>query len=165
MQRYLIPSPQALGLQFEDEIHELLIQTKLHVLREKDIVKKYGLNLKGIDHLVYSIGYIICIQDKVTTSSPTLSLVNHFIQCVENIGHKENIKCIGIYLTKKALTSPAKLALSDANKRNINLFLEIQDEDLAHLKHKLLSIFYENQIYLYESDDSLYMLPARYEKS
>lgn len=165
MQRYLNPSPQALGLLFEDEIHELLIQTKLQVLRENDIVRKYGLNLKGIDHLVYGIGYIICIQDKVTSSSPTLSLVNHFIQCVENIGHKEKIKCVGIYLTKQPLTKPGKLALLDANKRNINLFLEIQDEDLPHLKHKLLSVLYENQIYLYESDDSLYMLPARYEKS
>lgn len=163
MQKYL--TPQALGLQFEDDIHNLLIQTKLQVLREKDIVRKYGSNLKGIDHLVYAIGYIICIQDKVTSSSPTLSLVNHFIQCVENIGHKEKIKCVGIYLTKQTLTSPAKLALSDANKRNINLFLEIQDDDLAHLKHKLLSILYENQIYLYESDDSVYMLPARYQKS
>lgn len=165
MQRYLNPTPQALGLQFEDEIHELLVQTRLQVLREKDIVRKYGSNLKGIDHLVYTIGYIICIQDKVTSYSPTLSLVNHFIQCVENIGYKEGVRCVGIYLTKLSLTSPAKLALLDANKRNVNYFVEIQAEDLAHLKYKLLSILYDNQINLYESDDSLYMLPAKYEKS
>ncbi len=167
MQRYssLSPSPQALGLAFEEEIHELLVQTKLQVLREKDIVRKYGLNLKGIDHIVYHQDYLICIQDKVTSSSPVLSVVNHFIQCVENIAFKEKKKCIGIYLTKVQLTSPAKLALTDANNRNKNFFVEIQSEDLAHLKYKLLDLFYSNHIYIYEPDDSLYMLPARYEKN
>ncbi len=163
MQSYLNNTPQSLGLLFEDEVHELLVQTKLPVLREKDIVKKYGQNVKGIDHLLFHQDYIICIQDKRTSSSPVLSVVNHFIQCVESISWKENKKCIGIYLTKQGLTGPARTAISDTNSRNKNQFIELHDDNLSRLKYKLLDLFYSNHIYIYEYDDSLYMLPARFE--
>jgi hypothetical protein len=162
MQRYI--SPQTLGILFEDEIHELLVKTKLQVLREKDIVRKYGSNLKGIDHMVYTDLYILCFQDKWTSTSPVLSTVNHFINCVETVSYKENKKCIGIYLTKISLTNPAKLAFSDANSRNRNLFIEIQSEDKKRLQYNLLDLLYSNQINIYESDDSVYMLPAQFEQ-
>lgn len=163
MYSYLNNTPQSLGLLFEDEVHELLVQTKLPVLREKDIVKKYGQNVKGIDHLITHSEYIICIQDKRTSSSPVLSVVNHFIQCVESISWKENKKCIGIYLTKQGLTGPARVSFSDVNSRNKNLFIELYDNNLSKLKYKLLELFYSNHIYLYESDDCLYMLPTRHD--
>ena len=41
---------------------------------------------KGIDHLVYTDNYIICIQDKWMITSPTLSKINHFITSTNNIG-------------------------------------------------------------------------------
>ncbi len=161
---YGVSCPRALGYIFEDEIHELLVQTKLQVLREKDIVRKYGLNVKGIDHLVYHPDYIICIQDKTVSSSIVLSSVNHFINCVESISYSEAKKCIGIYLSKNGLTGPSRTAIQDANLRNRNLFLHLEDEDLEYLKFKLLDLLYSNQIYIYDSEDCLFMLPSTYKK-
>lgn len=152
---------QRIGYEFEDQVHEILIQTKLQVLREKDIVRIYGQNLKGIDHIVYHNNCIICIQDKTNNTSIVLSTVNHFINSVETISYTENKRCIGIYLSKSGLTSPARLSLSDANTRNRNLFLELEDLNLENLKYKLIKLLYSNQIYLYDSDDCIFMLSDR----
>lgn len=153
-------SLQRLGYVFEDQIHEILVQTKLIVLREKDVVRKYGLHVKGIDHLIYHNDYIICIQDKTENKNIVLSTINHFITCVESVSHRENKKCIGIYLSKCGLTGPARISFYDANSRNKNLFLHLEDEDLSRLKYKLLELLYANQIYLYDSDDCSYMLSS-----
>jgi hypothetical protein len=156
---------QELGIIFENEIHELLVQTKFCVLREKDIVRKYGQHVKGIDHILYHENYIICIQDKTLSSSIVLSTINHFINCVESISYKEEKRCIGIYLSKLGLTGPSRISLDDANTRNRNTFLHLEDMDLEHLKYKLLDLFYSNQIYIYDSEDTIYMLPSIYSKN
>ncbi len=152
--------PKKLGRKFEDEVHELLTQTKLQVLRERDIVRKYGIHVKGIDHLIYTDSYIICIQDKTESTRIVLSSINHFITCVETISYKEKKRCVGIYLSKYGLTAPSIKSFSDINLRNNNLFYHLEDTDLEYLKHKLLELLYSNQIYIYDSEDCLYMLPS-----
>jgi len=151
-------TPQQAGFKFEDKIHRLLSQTKFSVLREKDIVQIYGIIFKGIDHLVYTDNYIICLQDKWMITSPTLSKINHFITCTNNIGFSVGCRCIGIYLSKKQLTGPALQAFEFENTKNINHYTNLYDEDENIILDKLTRLLYENSINLYEEDGSLIML-------
>lgn len=148
---------QKFGLEFENEIHNILSKTKLQVLSEKEIVKKYSRINNGIDHLMYANNYIICIQTKWTKANPDLSKINHFIKCVDNISQIEKIKCIGIYLSKQKITSIANNAFEFENKKNLNHYLSINGEDKKTIINSLTKLLYENEIYLYD-DETVIML-------
>lgn len=78
-----------LGFQFEDTIHNLISQCEYKVLREKEIVSKYGSIAYGIDHLILTDHFVITIQDKWKKSKPTLQDANHFIKASERISNIE----------------------------------------------------------------------------
>lgn len=150
-----IRTQQQEGINFENEIHELLVTTKLKILREIDVVNKYGKTNKGIDHLLYddNNNTIICIQTKFTSSKPQLQQINHFIQCVENISSIDNKKCIGIYFTKLPLTSTAYEAFSNKNNKSNNYYLQITIDN----KHVDESDFNKKYILQYNLREYLYI--------
>jgi len=149
---------QQLGYKFEDQVHELISQTYYPILREKEIIKKYGILCYGIDHLVYSVEYLICIQDKWRDTKSSLNDINHFLKSVEKVSEAENKRCIGIYLTKVPITKGGLEALKNENTKQTNLFLSINNEDMNLLLKKLSELFYSNQIYFYEPDGTTIML-------
>ena len=55
-------TPQVNGILFEKEVHQSLKSTNYTILSERDIRNKYGSNISGIDHLINTEEYIICIQ-------------------------------------------------------------------------------------------------------
>jgi hypothetical protein len=91
-------------------------------------------------------------------TSPTLSKINHFIASTNNIGISAGCRCIGIYLSKKQLTEPALQAFEFENKKNINYYTNLYDENENSILDKLTRLLYENSINLYEDDGSLIML-------
>ena len=151
-------TPQERGRQFETTVHYFISQTKCIIMRENDIIKKYGVNNKGIDHLIYVNNYIICIQDKWMSSKPSLSCVHHFIKCVENISEIEKCKCIGIYLSNLPLTSVALQVFDIENWKNKNHYVSIYDENEEKLLKKLMKMFYKNKIWFFEQDGCCIML-------
>lgn len=118
-----------LGYSFENSIHEQISKCKYQVLREKEIVSKYGSIIYGIDHLIIGSDFIISIQDKWKKSKPTLNDINHFIKAIERIGYIENKCYLWIYLSKMPLTSYAKSAFEYENiKTCVNKFIEINSD-------------------------------------
>ena len=151
-------SKQQQGYIFEDKVHELISQTNNQVLREKEIIKKYGILSYGIDHLIYTSEYIICIQDKWRETKSSLHDINHFLKSVEKVSEAENKRCIGIYMTKVPVTKGGLEAFDSENKKQSNLFVSFHDEDMDKILKKLSELLYLNHIYFYESDGSIIML-------
>ena len=146
------------GYDLEKRIHDVLLKTNLIIYNENDIIKKYGKICYGIDHLVYYNDIIIGIQDKWRDSKPNLSDINHFIKSIERISKFENIKCIGIYMSKCPLTQGATNSFDYENINSSNKFFTLHHIHKEILIRKLIELFYENNIYLYESDGSSIMI-------
>ena len=146
------------GFELEERIHDILIKTNLVVYREKDIIKKYGKLYYGIDHLIYNDNFIIGIQDKWTDKKPSLSQVNHFIKSLEKIGTIENTYCIGIYMSKVPITSGALASFGYENSNSSNKFFNLDNPDKETLINNLMHLFYQNEIYLFDGDDSCVMI-------
>lgn len=151
-------SRQKLGYIFENTVHNLISQTNYKVLREKDIIKKYGIIYYGIDHIINLQEYVICIQDKWRDTKSTLSDVNHFIKTIEKIGDAENKRCIGIYLSKLSITKNAFDAFEYENIKMKHKFISLSNDNMDKLLYELTYLFYSNQIYFYENDGSTIML-------
>lgn len=149
---------QKLAYEFENTVHNLISQTNYEVLREKDIIKKYGVLYYGIDHIIYISEYIICIQDKWRDTKSDLSDINHFIKTTEKISDAENKRCIGIYLSKMQITKGALKAFEYENFKCKNRFISISNVNADLLLKELSQLFYSNQIYFYDSDGSTIML-------
>lgn len=147
-----------LGYQFEDTIHNLILQCEYKVLREKEIINKYGKIVKGIDHLILTEQFVITIQDKWRNSKPTLNDVNHFIKATERIGEIEKKSYLGIYLSKLPLTSFADKAFDFDNKCQSNKFYSIHSDTINIIKNNLTTKLYEFGIYFYEPDGTAIML-------
>jgi hypothetical protein len=94
-------TPQELGFLLEQAIHNNLQQKNIYCLREKDIIKKYGKHITGIDHMIIFCDKIILIQAKWLKIKPTIVAINHFIRCVNLIkkNHKDKL-CIPLYVSK-----------------------------------------------------------------
>jgi hypothetical protein len=143
----------------ENSIHEQISKCEYQVLREKEIVSKYGNIAYGIDHLIIGSNFIVSIQDKWKNSKQSLNHINHFIKATERIGCIENKYYLGIYLSKMPLTSNAKSAFEYENtKSNVNKFIEINSDTEQKIINKLSSTLYNYKIYFYESDGSTIML-------
>lgn len=149
-----------LGREFENKIHDFLLKTNSPILREKEIVRKYGKITNGIDHLVYG-GYhnniLIAIQDKWTSSSPQLSAINHFIRCVKCLEKIEQKNVIAIFVTKKNITKGAKESF-DFENNTLRRFFVVDDENIEQIKYKLAEILHYHNTFLYEFDGSAIML-------
>lgn len=148
-----------LGFFFEDKIHNLINQTNKHILREKEIVNKYGVLSNGIDHLIFDDTYnrFIAIQDKWRDKPQQLSEVNHFICAVEYIEQSEQKPVIGIYLTKKQITKGAIISFTNKNIQN-KKFYYISDNNMDKAAYKLISILHYLYIFMYDHDGSAIML-------
>ena len=151
-------SRQQLGYIFEENIHNLILQTIYEVLGEKQIIKKYGKLYYGIDHIINVSEYIICIQDKWRDTKSQLSDINHFIKSTEKISDVENKRCIGIYLSKLPLTKGALDAFEYENIKLKNKFMSLSNDNMNKLLLELSYLLYSNQIYFYECDGSSIML-------
>ena len=147
-----------LGFQFEDTIHNLISQCRYKVLREKEIVSKYGSVAYGIDHLILTKHFVITIQDKWKKSKPTLQDANHFIKASERISNIEKKSYLGIYLSKMPLTSYAIKAFEFDNTHSSNKFYSIYSEIFDIIEKKLSTKLYEFGIYFYEPDGSTIMI-------
>ena len=146
------------GYLFEKKVHDTLAQTNYLILKENDIIRKYGKLCFGIDHLIYCREIIIGIQDKWTESKPSLSQINHFVSSLKKIGNFEKKKLFGIYLSKLPITSGAISSFDYENSNSSNYFTNINDCEQEKLLKKLIKLFYLNDIYLYEYDGSIIML-------
>jgi hypothetical protein len=152
-------SRQQQGYLFEDKIHILISQTKYKVLTNKDITKKYNNVLcSGIDHLIYTTDYIICIQDKWRDTKSQLIDINHFLKSIEYVVEAEKKECIAIYLTKVPITKGACEAFNYENTKHSIKYFPVYDENQELLIKKFSELLYSNQIYFYDSDDCLVML-------
>ncbi len=144
---------------YENSIHEQLTKCRYQVLREKEIVSKYGSIVYGIDHLIIGSDFIISIQNKWKNSKPSLNHINHFIKATERIGCIENKCYLGIYLSKMPLTSYDKSAFEYENSKSYtNKFIEINSDTEQKLIYELSLTLYNYNIYFYESDGSTIML-------
>lgn len=153
-------SPQSFGIAFENLVHNKLLETKKCIIRDKEIVKKYGKNNYGIDHLVYLDNYIIGIQDKWLKTKPSLHMINHFIKCIDNISQIDQCKCVGIYLSNLPITSGSQLAFNFENLKNKNIFINLYDSNMDLLFQKLFHLFYKNEIFKIDSDGDIFMLES-----
>ena len=142
-------------------IHSYLESTKLVVHREKDVKSLFGSNNSAIDHMIVTDTFIICFQDKWMVSKPTISGINHFIQCVNNISRIESKKCYGIYLSNLPLTNDANKAFIAENSINNNLnFISINDNEQDKLVQKLFYFLYSVGIFIYDDDNCCRMLES-----
>jgi len=147
------------GYLFEEKIHNLISKTKYNVLTNKDITKKYNNILcSGIDYLINTTDYIICIQDKWRDTKSQLIGINHFLKSIEYIVEVEKKRCIGIYLTKTPITKSVADVFNNSNTKHSITCFPIYDENQELLINKFSELLYSNQIYFYDSDDSLVML-------
>lgn len=142
------------GRKFEDYIHNILLQTNLPILREKEIKSRYFSYISGIDHLIITKEYCIAIQDKyVKSKKPSNVDINHFKCCVNDLSRFMNTKIIGIYLSLLKPTSYAVDSFNFENSLKNNEFLFINNEDPNKLVNNLVEFLYTKNIYLYEGED------------
>jgi hypothetical protein len=151
-------TPSELGFAFENLIHNEISQCGYQVLREKDIINKYGPIAFGIDHLIIGPNFIVSIQDKWKITKPQINDINHFIMASTRVGQIENKKCLGIYLSKAPLTTYAKSAFEHDNKIQQNKYIDIYSDNQTQIIKKLTKILYIYGIYFFEPDGSVIML-------
>ena len=151
-------SLQNRGRLFEKSIHSYLEKTKLIVLSEKEIKRKYGIDTTAIDHLIELDSFILCFQDKYEKICPSISKINHFIQCVSNISLRSQKKCIGIYLSIMPLSTNSMYAFNIQNNISPNKFISINNINEELIFNDLIYYLYDNQIFLYEDDGSCIMI-------
>ena len=133
------------------------IRTALNVLSEKEVRRLYGNDTTAIDHLIELDTYNICIQDKFEQSSPCISKINHFIQCVTNISIRTNKICLGIYLSLRPLTLNSLQAFEINNNTTYNKFISINNSDEFLIINNLIEVLYQNYIFLYEDNGTCIM--------
>jgi len=146
------------GRLFEKSIHTFLQKTNLDVLSEKEVKKKYGIDTTAIDHLIELDSYILCFQDKYENCNPSISKINHFIQCVTNVSTRSNKKCIGIYISKMPLSANSLEAFNMNNISSRNIFISLSNSNEEYILYDLINLLYSNNIFLYEEDGSCIML-------
>jgi len=145
------------GIIFERKVHEYLKLTKNNILSERDIRNKYGSNVSGIDHLISTDEYIICIQDKFMKSKPCVSQINHFIYCVFEVSYNEKKKCIGIYLSNLPPTREASMSFQSMNNKSENVYFKSINNEIDKLIDSLLNFLHSINIFSYEEDGSCIM--------
>jgi hypothetical protein len=147
-----------IGMVFENAVHRQLLKTRRTVYRENDIMRSYGRHITAIDHMLDFDNCTICIQDKFQQSAISIDKTCHFIQNVNMLSHIINKKCIGIYLTRSLLSKPSQDAFNFENLKNLNEFVTIYGQTQGDLIKNLSKYFYQNGIYMYDSDGDTIML-------
>ena len=146
------------GFAFENFIKHTLEMTRLPVLTEREVIKKFGKDITAIDHLIINDNYYIAFQDKWRNSKEGNSSINHFIQCVNTIKEISNKPCLAIYLSRLPITKVSQLAFDRQNSNNINYFISINNEDPLILYNDLMKFLYSNSIFYYDYDGTALMI-------
>jgi hypothetical protein len=146
---------QQTGRDFENAIHNFLLQTKKMVLREIDVKRRFGYNITGIDHFIEFDNICLCFQNKYQKSTITNAQVGHFITCVNNISDIIHKKCIGIFISNNDLSLVSKQQIEFENNKYKNHYIIIYDSNYNNLIQKLLGYFYNNNLYFYNGDDCI----------
>lgn len=149
------------GKQFELEVATFLqgIPNSL-VLREGEIIKKYGKELSGVDVLVETDSKRIYVQCKWEASTPSIRDINHFVATCESISQKAGYKKFQAYFLSRcpssmsgmmALEEKLGFSLLDAGKEDnfaiaieklrdtVNTFCGISLEKYAGALHTKVS--------------------------
>jgi hypothetical protein len=162
-------NPQARGRQFEENLHNLLLQTRCKIMREADIKSYFGKSVSGIDHLIYDYSeYIICIQDKWQSTPISISEFNHYSKCVEEISKNQeilnnpNIKIIAIYASNQSLSPNSLEQFRKENDRYKNRTSSIKyytcnDKEESVILKKIKNFLHNKQIFMYEYDGDCIM--------
>ena len=114
-------SPSKKGFYIEYIIHTYLSNIYKICYNEKEIKKKYGLHVSGIDHLFHLNNHIISIQTKFHTKKIGLKDSNHFIKCCYDIYDTENTPMVCIMLSKHGITKNSKCSFQSENNKTNNL--------------------------------------------
>lgn len=148
------------GFAFERGIQQILEMTRHQVLSETDIRRQFGKDITAIDHLLITDNFYIAFQDKWRQTKVPNCDINHFIQCVNTIEDTIGIICLGIYLSKKSLTSISQIAFDRQNKKQqmFNKFISIHSESLSTIYDILMKTLYSYNIYYYDDDGALQMI-------
>ena len=138
----------------DKKIHRILKQTKSEVYTEGDIRKVYH-HISGIDHLIISNNLCIAINDKHLQQGfkKQINGINEFRNSVNNLSNLINKRIIGVYLSLNNNYSVFD-NFSDEN------FITICNSDRNKLILDLLNFLYSNSIYIYESEEDVYMLDS-----
>ncbi len=82
------------GRKFEDDIHNMLLnyEYKNNIFRELDVKRTFGSEITAIDHIVIYKNHYFFIQDKYEKNPPTITKINSFLLCCEQLKKKLNIK-------------------------------------------------------------------------
>ena len=130
-----------------NNLQNYLLKTGLKVMIKKDITLKYNPNITGIDYLIETDDYLLCFKDEYKTSYIEYSKIASFIQSVKNLEILSKKVSIGIFIGKSSLTGRNK----DALETNKNITY-VQDINVLN------NILYNNNIFLYDEDDTCIML-------
>ena len=149
-----------LGLDFENNIHNIFGKTKYLLLNENEIIKKYGRKTFGIDQLLFVNDCIIAVQDKWKNKSSTNKDVNHFINAINIIIIIEKKVSYGIYLSKKPLTSIAQEIFDFLSSNTPNKYISIHKETQEDLFQELKLFLHSNNLFLYDDDGSSIMIDS-----
>jgi hypothetical protein len=154
-----------IGFKFEDEVHKVLETTNKIIMREKEIVSRFGVLCNGVDHLIYNDAthQLILIQDKWRERPQSLSEINHFVVAVKTIEEKTGMFAEGIYLTRRKITKGAMERLNHENNKSLcNKFHCVSDDNMDKSISKLVYKLYSLGIFMYEPDGSAIMLNNEY---
>ena len=143
------------GFDVENLVHQNLINNQLNTYREKEIKRKYGMNISGIDHLFSThhfktndIQYVL-IQTKYKNKPISISDCHHFIKCCYDIYdfEKKFYKMTCIMLSKNGLSRPSKQSFNQENNKQENLnFVDLNGEDSGKMIYKLNLFLIENDL-------------------
>ena len=158
-------SPQAHGIKFENEIHQLLNKTKPDVLlTEKQIRQKYP-TITAIDHLLIANNICFCFQDKWLKTNISNSSFNHFAKCVETVASKinNNLRLVyGVYISNNDFSSIANKQFDEENNKyklglsNI-VYIKINSVNKDNIYNNIHELLHSNNIFMYDKDGDCIM--------
>ena len=150
---------QEKGKAFENRAQELFERTTFPVLREQTVRNKYGNPSSAIDHLIFCNDFLIAIQDKLISSKPDVSKINHFIQSTKVVEDFEKKNMICIYISPTELTKPSKASFDHENMQGgKRKFISLTNSNENELLQTVQKYFHDElRIFFYEDDGACIM--------
>ena len=158
-------TPQQIGRNFENNIHNLLCLTDKIVLKEQEIVNTYKNNCFGVDHLIYCDTFMVCIQDKWTIKSPDITDAQHFISAMKKIQQVAKIKIIGIYISKTQITQRAYDEFKFEEKNFQCKIYVLCSENQNIIYKRLMKFLYSIGIFFFDNDKKTNLIMYDEEKA
>ena len=147
-----------MSLRSDKKVQDILKKTTFDFL-EKDQIKQYYDNKNiDIDYLLNVPDYILCIKEKNELRTSSLSNIKDFIESTDLLSRKTNRSCIGIYVSCMQLNKESVKLFEDQNYTTCNKYYYIDNKDRTILLQKLVNILYNNNLFMYDEDESCIML-------